>query len=207
MRNNKFLIFILFFAFLFGQACQNENPLITPESENAKTTSIDKSNIVPGDLTPEETDGLIHMRLDEKLARDVYIYLGELYNQKIFLSIQESEQKHMDAIDNLLDKYLVEDPLEIDVIGVFPEDFPEFQELYDLYVSQGGTSVQEAIAVGIAIEELDIADLEALRLITDNPDILKVYDKLLAASQIHLSKFLMHVKTEITIELTNVLSL
>ena len=49
------------------------------------------------ELSQEERDGLIHMRIEEKLARDVYIVMGELWNHKVFLNIQLSEQKHMEA--------------------------------------------------------------------------------------------------------------
>jgi len=203
MRNNNYsLIFILFFAVFFCLACQNENPLTTTESGLGLKSSIEKDNVAIGELTEEESLGLIHMRLEEKLARDVYIYLGNLYDQKIFFNIQESEERHIDAMKRLLDKYFIEDPIVIDEVGVFPDQY--FQDLYDSYILQGETSPQEAIAVGITIEELDISDLEGLITITDNPDIVKVYEKLLAASQIHLSKFSAHVNPEPTIKLVDI---
>ena len=42
------------------------------------------------------------MRLEEKLARDVYLTLGETYKQRMFVNIPESEQRHMDAVKALL---------------------------------------------------------------------------------------------------------
>ncbi len=52
-------------------------------------------------------DMLVFMRQEEKLARDVYLYLDGLYggNQpgaKIFARIAESEQRHTDAVAQLL---------------------------------------------------------------------------------------------------------
>jgi len=135
------------------------------------------------------------MRFNEKLARDVYIFIGNLYNQNIFLNIQESEQNHINAILELFTKYLIEDPIIVDEIGVFP--VLDFQELYDSYISESESSTQEAIEVGIAIEELIIADLEYLLTITDNTDILKIYEKLLDSSKNHLLQLLNHVKPEI----------
>ncbi len=98
------------------------------------------------ELSQEEEDGLIHMRIEEKLARDVYIVMGDLWNHKVFLNIQLSEQKHMDAVKRLLDKYNVPDPLTTDSVGVFPD--PQVQLLYDQFIQQGNQSLQEALLVG-----------------------------------------------------------
>ena len=128
------------------------------------------------------------MRIEEKLARDVYIVMGDLWNHKVFLNIQLSEQKHMEAVKRLLDKYSVPDPLTTDSVGVFPD--PQFQQLYDQYVLQGNQSLQEALLVGKTIEELDIADLENQLAFVDNPDIIRVYQNLKAASENHLAAFI-----------------
>ena len=140
------------------------------------------------ELSQEERDGLIHMRIEEKLARDVYIVMGDLWNHRVFLNIQLSEQKHMDAVERLLIKYNVPDPLTTDSVGVFPD--PQFQQLYDQLIQQGNQSLQEALLVGKAIEELDIADLEYQLSFVNNPDIIRVYQNLKAASENHLAAFL-----------------
>jgi hypothetical protein len=114
--------------------------------------------------------------------------MGELWNHKVFLNIQQSEQKHMEAVKRLLDKYSVPDPLATDSVGVFPD--PQFQLLYDQYILQGNQSLQEALLVGKAIEELDIADLTFQLTFVDNPDIIRVYQNLKAASENHLAAFL-----------------
>ena len=46
-------------------------------------------------LTSQEIDDLVHLREEEKLARDVYRYLYEGWNQWIFDNIAASEQQHM----------------------------------------------------------------------------------------------------------------
>jgi hypothetical protein len=140
------------------------------------------------ELSQEERDGLIHMRIEEKLARDVYIVMGELWNHKVFLNIQLSEQKHMEAVKRLLDKYSVPDPLTTDSVGVFHD--PQFQLLYDQLIQQGNQSLNEALLVGKAIEELDIADLTFQLTFVDNPDIIRVYQNLKAASENHLAAFI-----------------
>lgn len=191
MKRSKWYFFVsaMIFAFLF-LGCQGENPT---SSENfdvlAKFGNGNGNGGGSGyELSEEERDGLIHMRIEEKLARDVYIVMGDLWNHKVFLNIQLSEQKHMDAVLRLLNKYNVPDPLTTDSVGVFPD--PQFQLLYDQYILQGNQSLQEALLAGKSIEELDIADLEYQLSFVDNPDIINVYQNLKAASENHLAAFI-----------------
>lgn len=184
MKKNKFnlLVIFLFTSFLL-LACQSE----TSTSSSDALLLVKYGGGSGLELSQEERDGLIHMRIEEKLARDVYIVMGDLWNHKVFLNIQLSEQKHMDAVKRLLDKYNVTDPLTTDSIGVFPD--PQFQQLYNQLIQQGNQSLQEALLAGKAIEELDIADLEYQLSFVDNPDIIRVYQNLKAASEKHLAAF------------------
>ncbi|HUV93138.1 MAG TPA: DUF2202 domain-containing protein, partial [Anaerolineales bacterium] len=68
------------------------------------------SSMVVGDLTEVEAEGLIFMREEEKLARDVYLTLYDQWDIPIFQNIARSEQTHTDAIKNLLDTYGLVDP-------------------------------------------------------------------------------------------------
>lgn len=136
-------------------------------------------------LTDAEKANLLHMREEEKLARDVYNKLYELYNMPVFRNIAISEQRHMDAILNLLTGYGLTDP----VAGKGPGEFtPAFQPLYDELIAKG-TNLTEAFKVGVEIEELDIADLEKAINATEVPTLLRVYNNLLAASRNHLAAF------------------
>ncbi|MBK9096878.1 MAG: DUF2202 domain-containing protein [bacterium] len=199
MKKSKIILFaaLLFTSFLFT-SCQSESPVSADSLTLLAKYGGGNGNGGGSsyELSQEERDGLIHMRIEEKLARDVYIVVGELWNHKVFLNIQLSEQKHMDAVKNLLDKYSVQDPLTTDSVGVFPD--PQFQLLYDQYIQQGSQSLQEALLVGKAIEELDIADLTFQLTFVDNPDIIRVYQNLKAASEKHLAAFLrcLNVSTE-----------
>ena len=198
MKKSKYhlLIISLFTSFLL-LACQSEIP--TSANDSSMLTKYSGGNGNGGgstyELSQEERDGLIHMRIEEKLARDIYIVMGELWNHKVFLNIRQSEQKHMEAVKRLLDKYSVPDPLATDSVGVFPD--PQFQLLYDQYILQGNQSLQEALLVGKAIEELDIADLTFQLTFVDNPDIIRVYQNLKAASENHLAAFLRCLNTPI----------
>jgi len=146
------------------------------------------SNMETGELSNEEMEGLLLMREEEKLARDVYTTLYEKWNLRTFESIgQGSETSHMDAMKSLLDRYGLEDPVGEDVPGVFKNE--ELQKAYDELVEKGSKSIQDAFLVGAYIEDLDIYDLERLIEETDNDDIKIVYQNLLKGSRNHLRAF------------------
>lgn len=189
------LIVTSFFVF----ACQSENPVSQVDEFNSSNSSsiISEKVQAPGELSEQERDGLIYMRLEEKLARDVYITFGDLYSYTAFLNIQTSEQNHMDAMKRLIDKYNIEDPVTTDSVGVFSN--PDFQQLYDQYITQGSVSLYDALLAGKAIEELDIADLENQLTFVDNQDIIRVYQNLLTGSQNHLAAFIKCLNSQITV--------
>jgi hypothetical protein len=188
MKKSKYRFLIISFLTSFLLlACQSENPTSSDDLSALAKYGDGNGRGSGYELSQEEQDGLIHMRIEEKLARDVYIVMGELWNHKVFLNIQLSEQKHMEAIKRLLDKYSVTDPLTTDSIGVFPD--PQFQQLYDQYFQQGNLSLQDALLVGQTIEELDIADLAYQLTFVDNPDIINIYQNLKTASENHLLAF------------------
>ena len=167
--------------------------VVTPDSESGiSKTGVSESILndgVTSGITQDEIDGLIHMRIEEKLARDAYIVLGELWDAKVFYNIQISEQTHMDAVKAKLDKFNIPDPLLTDEVGVFPDAYPEFQILYDGLMTQGSISLYEGLLVGVAIEEMDIADLEEQIELAANPGIIKMYTYLKDASISHLAAF------------------
>lgn len=138
-------------------------------------------------ITSAEAEGLVFMREEEKLARDVYLYFESLYPVPIFGNIAESEQRHMDAILTLLLRYGLDDPALDKEPGEFTD--PTLQSLYDQLVAQGSASLEDALAVGVLIEETDIEDLEANLLNVIHKDIRRVYENLLRGSRNHLSAF------------------
>ena len=61
------------------------------------------------------------MREEEKLARDVYLAMDDLWGLRVFSQISWSEQNHMDAVLAVLDKYGVLDPVGDNPTGVFTD--------------------------------------------------------------------------------------
>ena len=141
-----------------------------------------------GTLSADEEAGLLYMREEEKLARDVYLTMYNLWGQQVFENISEAEETHAEAVKMLLDRYNLVDPVGSNGIGVFTD--PQLQTLYDTLVNQGTTSLMEALYVGAAIEELDIVDITAEEAkIENNDDIALVYANLKKGSRNHLRAF------------------
>ena len=140
----------------------------------------------PTGLSPEETDALLFMREEEKLAHDVYLTLNNQWGLAIFQNIAASEQTHTTTVQTLLDRYGLADPASSQV-GVFTNS--DLQTLYDQLIAQGSQGLAEAIKVGGAIEEIDILDLQTRLAQTDNLDIIQVFNNLLNGSANHLSAF------------------
>ncbi len=152
------------------------------------------ASTLPYDTPDEnETAGLVQMREEEKLARDVYAAMYEKWNNLTFELISTSEQRHMDAVKTLLDKYGITDPVVDDARGVFQDS--ALQELYNTLVAQGNASLEQALLVGATIEDLDIHDLQTLIAATDNEDILVVYQNLAKGSRNHMRHFAAELAT------------
>jgi hypothetical protein len=138
-------------------------------------------------LTKPEIDALLLMREEEKMARDVYLQLNDLWGLPIFQNIELSEQTHMDAVKTLLDRYGLQDPAAGRGVGEFSNE--DLQILYDDLMEYGGISVANALEVGIEIEKTDIGDLEEALKITKRKDIRRVFSNLLQGSYRHLEAF------------------
>jgi hypothetical protein len=138
-------------------------------------------------LSDAEAQAILYMREEEKLARDVYTTLGAQWGLPVFQNIARSEQVHMDAIQTLIDRYGLVDPVAGAAVGEFTN--VALQELYDELVAQGSGSLTEALAVGALIEELDIADLQERITEVTHADVAQVYESLLNGSENHLRAF------------------
>lgn len=110
-------------------------------------------------MTQEQKDTLLFIYQEEKVARDTYITLGNLFpNENTFQNIQGSEQKHMDSAQGLCEKY------GVDISNI------------------------DETNVGEYIEITDIDDLEHAE-IGMPTDVVKVYESLKAGSYNHLDAF------------------
>jgi hypothetical protein len=134
-----------------------------------------------------EKEGILYMREEEKLARDVYLRLYELWGTNNFNNIGSSEQTHMDSMKLLIDRYNLQDPAEGKGQGEFANQ--DLQQLYNDLIAKGNKAEIEALNVGAAIEEIDIIDLEEYVAQTNKEDIITVYNNLMKGSRNHLRSF------------------
>ena len=152
----------------------------------ADTTDVDDAADA-AEVSEDDNLGLVYMREEEKLARDVYITLFGMYDNKVFDNISKAEQQHMDAILILLEKFDIEDP-SLANVGEFSNEI--LQGLYNDLIEQGSDSEIATLIVGATIEDLDIYDLDEFKAETTDPDIIKVYNSLTCGSRNHLRAFI-----------------
>ena len=198
MKNQKIVIIIVALLavitlawFVFTQL-DSSNEYVIDDSDFVDGQDLIE-NIPSSQLSEVEIAGLIQMREEEKLARDVYSFLGQKWNLQILSNIAESEQTHTDSVKILLDRYEIEDPVKEDDVGVFTSQV--MTDLYTSLVEQGETSSLDALIVGATIEDLDIYDLSELLLQTDNSDIITVYNNLQKGSRNHLRAFINQIES------------
>lgn len=139
------------------------------------------------ELSDLEQDALRYMIEEEKLARDVYSELFETWGLRVFQNISMSEQRHMDAIGALFDRYEMENPVIGQDAGYFEDS--ALQDLYELLVEKGGITMIDALHVGATIEDLDIYDLQEKLSETNNEDLTLVFENLMKGSRNHLRAF------------------
>lgn len=176
MKNSIFIrvisILILLFSLTMLTACSDDNDNITDDTKEQTLSATNK-------------DALLFMLEEEKLARDTYMYLDNLWSINQFANIQKSEQTHMDAIENLLIQNNIE--YGIKPAGKFTNQ--TLQNLYNQFEIDGAVSKANALQIGATIEDLDIKDLQDYLDVTTQPDLIAVFENLLCGSRNHLRSF------------------
>ncbi len=191
---------------------QVKNNVVAMNNAEAVNNTEAKNNAT---LDANEQTHLMFMREEEKLARDVYLKLGEMYpNSRIFGKIDDSEQRHTIAVKEMIEQYGLEDPNTNDNVGAFTgKDYGEyFTEKYNLLVKRASISELEALYVGAFFEELDMQDInqcpkviveadndindvsECGKVYTDNKDVENLYDSLLDGSDSDLAGYVKNIE-------------
>ncbi|MBU2526677.1 MAG: DUF2202 domain-containing protein [Bacteroidetes bacterium] len=145
----------------------------------------DDSIVTTNNLTQTETEALLFMLEEEKLARDTYEFLDNQWALAQFANIKLSEQSHMDAVISLLEQNAVS--YNVLPYGEFANS--DLQGFYDQFITVGTQSQIQALQVGATIEDLDIVDLEDWINEIDNPTIIAVFRNLQCGSRNHLRSF------------------
>ncbi len=156
-----------------------EDSVIAEEEEATTDSTVDTSTLA---------EMLTFIVQEEKLAHDLYVQLASTSGAQQFQNVLNSESTHISLVQGLLTTYNIVDP----TVGLAEGEFvnQDLQALYDSLLASGSVDRAGAIAAGIAVEEKDIADIEAM-LATDLPsDVVSVLERLLSGSQNHLAAFL-----------------
>lgn len=187
MKKISLTITLITVVVILVSSCNNDE-VIDPQTSYKPTQVTQQINSLPVEVISEaEKNGLLVMREEEKLAKDVYIALYKKWNLNVFNNIASSEETHTSAVLSLLQKYNIPDPVRNNAVGVFEN--VTLQKLYTDLVAQGSVSLLEGVKVGATIEDLDIFDLEEYLKDVDNKDISYVYQNLTKGSRNHLRSF------------------
>jgi hypothetical protein len=143
-------------------------------------------------LSEDEKADLTFMREEEKLARDTYLKLYDIWKLSVFSNIASSEQMHMDALLKLLKNYALPDPAAGNEIGEFTNG--DLQTLYEQLIDAGDDSKINALKVGGLIEEKDMLDIKYAIERSQQQVIDKVYVSLLCGSRNHLRSFAQNIE-------------
>ena len=138
-------------------------------------------------LTEELKEWLYNQYGEEKMARDVYLYAYEKYGTPIFKNIANSEQRHMNAIKALLDRYDITPPT----------DYAKDTELAEQLKAKVDEGLEQALNVGVTIEEVDIKDIAKLvkqAYDANAQDLVAVYTNIAGGSYNHLRGFLQSLR-------------
>jgi hypothetical protein len=131
---------------------------------------------------------LTSSREEERMARDLYAALADAHDgARPFSMVTNSEDRHFDALGTLIGRYGVTDPSAGKAAGTYT--VAAIQDLYDGWLAEGRTSIDDAYRVGVELEQRDIADLNK-SIAADLPaDVDSVLGQLLQGSQNHLAAY------------------
>jgi len=139
-------------------------------------------------LTQKEKGALIYMYQEEKLAKDVYYVLSQMYpNLRTFPHIYRAEVMHQKSVANVLSYYGIPLPMLGDEVGKFNN--PNLQKLYNELISKGKNSIKDALEVGIMVEVTDVEDLDKYLNEVSSSDVVALFKFLRAGSYNHYNAF------------------
>lgn len=144
-----------------------------------------QNSTAPVVLNAAAREAVLFQIEEERMARELYVALGEKWGARQFRRIPQAERRHEDMLRALAAR------ADLAVPAAVPAKFASsvIQQRYDTLLARGLVSETEALAVGAVVERQDIADLQALRPQVAGTDLAPLVDALEAASERHLAAF------------------
>jgi len=183
----------------------NNNATTNEEIPNNVQVAIDSPTSI---LSEALANTLSYMGNEERLAYDVYNRLYVEWGTKQFTNIaQKSEIKHIQAVQQLVQKYNIDDDMDftnidlpalgymhtpVDSMEAGTYDIAKIQRLYDDLISSGVASEVEALKVGCRVEVVDVTDLDAYITLAEQSsasDVVEVFNYLRDGSYNHYWAF------------------
>ena len=178
-------------------------PKLTDDALPTRNSIVKMAESLPeSNLTEEQKYTLAYMWNEEKLAKDIYLALYEMWGQRTFYNIAtRSETRHEEAVESLVQKYDINitnlENYEIryseeELKALAPGEYsvPEVQELYDTLYAKGSQSLQDALEVGCMVEVTDVNDLnEDIEIAEGAEDLVLVFGFLRSGSYNHYWAF------------------
>lgn len=183
----KILLLTVVALFVFGFSYLNNTSGLINNETLLDTFYCRAIDLPKQEITHDEESELKFMREEEKMAHDFYVAMYEKWGLRPFNNISKAEQRHMSAVNSMLDKYSIDDPVKDISTGVFTNS--DIKGLYENLLEQGNKSAVDALKAGAEIEEVDIVDLMKAIEGTDNQDLKLVYTNIMHGSYNHLRAF------------------
>lgn len=139
-------------------------------------------------LTKDQKEMLFFIYQGEKVARDIYITLGDIHKEEnTFAFLQFSGQRHFECAKELCAIYGVEaSQIEEARVGQF--ESVVLQTVYDACTEKGKKSIHDALEVAEFIKSNEIKDLEYASVGMPG-HVVSVYENIKKRNQRHLDAF------------------
>lgn len=160
---------------------------------NVEAASSLKDYSKQGALTPgaktlalqgDERKQLLRVRDMVKSNLDVYRKLYDKWKIPVFKRIAETQQRHFESVELLIDWYKLGDSVDIAAAGDGPDIDPDFSR-YERLV-EGELSRTDALFLAAELEEKDVSYMVDAMVSNHHWDILMVYESLMSGSRSNL---------------------
>jgi len=170
----------------------------------APGATVDLTQYPMATLTDKQKYTLAYMWNEEKLAKDIYLALNEIYPTTQFENIAtRSETRHEASVEALVQRYDINitnladytvnySEEELRAFGPGEYGIDAIQNLYDALYEKGSQSQIDALQVGCMVEVTDVNDLDediAIAKEVNASDIVAVFENLRAGSYNHYWAF------------------
>ena len=162
---------------------ESVEPSADPEITAAPKVPVVDKGIATAAATKAQ---LLYLIEEEKLAHDVYAAMFDLWGARVFGNILQSEESHQSQVLTVMSAHGIAD-VRSTKLGVFKN--AELQSLYTQLIAKGSKTTVDAYEVGVAIEELDIADLTEMLSTAKDADVIAMMEILRRGSENHLRAF------------------